>query len=117
PLFKIGVDTGKALLYQRLRVTDEGPNYCHFPIDKGTGYSEEYFKGLTAEQMIMTFKKGVPTTAWRLKDKKHKRNEPLDIRVYAGAALEIHNPELKPPQSKPTTAAKRGRRTRSGGIT
>ena len=32
PLFIIGVDAGKALLYQRLRHETKGPNYCHFPL-------------------------------------------------------------------------------------
>lgn len=58
PMFTIGVDTGKALLFQSLGVEEEGPNYCHFPKDKGTGYTEDYFKGLTAERMVMTYKKG-----------------------------------------------------------
>lgn len=52
PLFTVGVDTGKALLYQRLAVQEEGPNYCHFPREKDRGYTQEYFRGLTAEKMV-----------------------------------------------------------------
>ena len=52
PLFTVGVDTGKALLYQRLAVQEEGPNYCHFPREKDRGYTQEYFKGLTAEKWL-----------------------------------------------------------------
>ena len=58
PLFTIGVDTGKAILFQRLAVQEEGPNYCHFPREKDKGYTQEYFKGLTAEKMVVTYKKG-----------------------------------------------------------
>ena len=37
PLFTVGVDTGKALLYQRLAVKKWGPNFCHFPAEEGRG--------------------------------------------------------------------------------
>ena len=120
PLFTIGVDTGKALLYQRLGVEEEGPNYCHFPKEKDKGYTQEYFKGLTAEKMVMTYKKGKAQYVWTLKDGGYKRNEPLDVRNYATVALEIANPVLKKPDKTEATAAqtkKRGRRSRSGGIT
>ena len=42
PLFIIGVDAGKALLYQRLRHETKGPNYCHFPLNEEAGYDEQY---------------------------------------------------------------------------
>lgn len=117
PLFKIGVDTGKAILYQRLQKTEEGAGYCHFPRDKGTGYSEDYFKGLTSETFVMEYKNGRAHAVWRLK-KGVKRNEPLDIRNYATAALEIANPRLvadvQTTEKKPIK--RRGRQTRSGGI-
>ena len=121
PLFKIGVDTGKSLVYQRLKVQDEGPNFCHFPRDKEKGYTKEYFKGLTAEQAVMTYKKGRACVEWRLKNPSYRRNEPLDIRNYATAALEIANPTLKAPAkvgdgSAPKKSRRRGRRTVSGGI-
>ena len=37
PLFIIGVDTGKAVLFQRLKLTARGPNYCHFPMNEEAG--------------------------------------------------------------------------------
>lgn len=95
PLFNIAVDVGKTLLYQRLSVKDEGENYCHFPREKERGYDRDYFKGLTAETMVMTYKKGHAMFAWRVKSD-HIRNEPLDCRNYAQAALEIVNPPLSP---------------------
>ena len=112
PLFTLGVDTGKAILYQRLGVEEAGPNYCHFPAEDGRGYTENYFKGLTAEKMVMTYKKGRAQYVWRLKEG-IKRNEPLDIRVYATAALEISNPTLQKREQKETKPKKtRGTRTR-----
>ena len=117
PLFTIGVDTGKAILYQRLAVQEEGPNYCHFPKDKDRGYTQEYFRGLTAEKMVMTYKRGKAQYVWTLKDGGYKRNEPLDIRNYATVALEIANPVLKKPDPTAPAAApkKRGRRSRTNG--
>ncbi len=112
PLFTLGVDTGKAILYQRLGVEEAGPNYCHFPAEDGRGYTETYFKGLTAEKMVMTYKKGRAQYVWRLKEG-IKRNEPLDIRVYATAALEISNPTLHKRKQKEVKPKKtRGTRTR-----
>jgi phage terminase large subunit GpA-like protein len=120
PLFTVGVDTGKAILYQRLAVKNEGPNYCHFPKEEDRGYTEEYFKGLTSEKMVMTYKKGKAQYVWVLKDKAYKRNEPLDCRNYATVALEIANPVLKKPDktdASPVTHTKRtGRKKRSSGV-
>ena len=120
-LFTLGVDTGKSLLMDRLKLEEEGPGFCHFPKEEGKGYDEKYFKGLTSEKKVMRYKMGRPYFAWELKDKgEHKRNEALDCRNYATAAIEIINvPLKKPDKKKEATAAKkiikRGRR-RSGGI-
>ena len=118
PLFIIGVDAGKSLIYQRLKHETKGPNYCHFPLNEEAGYTEEYFKGLTAEQMVVRFRKGRPTIMWEIKDPKQKRNEPLDLRNYATAALEITNPTLKKSDDNTATVQPRrqGRRQLSGGI-
>ncbi len=43
PLFTVGVDTGKALLYQRLAVQEEGPNATSSRGRK-TGDIREYFR-------------------------------------------------------------------------
>lgn len=122
-LFTLGVDTGKSLLMDRLKVEEEGPGYCHFPKEDGKGYDEKYFKGLTSEKKVLRYKTGRPYFAWELKDKgEHKRNEALDCRNYATAAIEIINVPLKKPKTKSEAApqavkkpTKRGRR-RSGGI-
>jgi phage terminase large subunit GpA-like protein len=54
------------------------PGYCHFP-----RYSEEYFKQLTAEQLVTRIVKGYRRPEWQ---KMRERNEALDARVYARAA-------------------------------
>ncbi|GHU42233.1 terminase [Clostridia bacterium] len=117
PLIPLGVDTGKALIYQSLDVQEEGANYCHFPKDKTAGYTEDYFKGLTAERMVLTYKKGKAQYIWKLKENGTKRNEPFDCRNYAQAALEISGVALKK-QEKSETAPqrKRGRGVRSQGV-
>lgn len=87
-LFTIGVDVGKDTLTSRLSRKFYGPGYCHFPIDPRTGYSEEYYPGLTSEHRVMRYVKGQPTFHWELRPSA-SRNEPLDCRNYATAALEI----------------------------
>lgn len=120
PLFTLGVDTGKSLLLDRLKIEEEGPGFCHFPREKDRGYNEDYFTGLTSERQIMTYKKGKPVFEWKIKDYAHKRNEALDCRNYATAAVEIANPVLKKPEKTdgtPPPAKRAGRRKRSGGVT
>jgi phage terminase large subunit GpA-like protein len=50
----------------------------HFP-----EYNTEYFKQLTAEQLVTRILKGYPKRIWQ---KTRDRNEALDCRVYARAA-------------------------------
>jgi len=121
PLFTLGVDTGKDLVYQRLAIENEGANYCHFPREKDRGYTVEYFKGLTAERKVLTYRKGISCYIWKPKQNWTKRNEPLDCRNYAQAALEISGVVLKKKDENTTIAAgtsipRRKRQTRSGGI-
>jgi phage terminase large subunit GpA-like protein len=83
-LFPIGVDTAKELIYSRLKIADAGPGYCHF---RDT-YDDEYFKQLTAEQLVTRFNKGYRKREWK---KIRPRNEALDCRVYALAAYTLLN--------------------------
>ena len=115
-LFELGVSTGKSLLLQRLLLEDEGPGYCHFPKDEGRGYDESFFIGLTAEKQVLTYKKGRPVFEWKIKDYKHTRNEALDCRNYAAAAIEIAQVPLKKPEEQPQVKKKRRKRRTSGGI-
>lgn len=92
-LFTLGVDQGKQLLVSRLKVEFEGPGYCHFPIEAEKGYDEAYFDGLTSERRVIKYYKGRPKVEWIKRP--GARNEPLDLRNYATAALEILNPNLE----------------------
>lgn len=91
-LFNIGVDDGKANIMARVRIEYEGPGYCHWPRDAGTGYDEEYFKGLLSEKVTFKYVNGQTKTEWK---KIYERNEPLDCRNYATAAMEIANPNFE----------------------
>jgi phage terminase large subunit GpA-like protein len=57
------------------------PGYCHFP-----KYHEEFFKQLTAEQLVTRVIKGYRKQEWQ---KVRDRNEALDCRIYARAAAAI----------------------------
>lgn len=83
-LFPIGVDSAKELLYSRLKINEPGPGYCHFP----TTRSDEYFRQLTAEKLVVRYHKGFARREWV---KARPRNEALDCRVYAMAAFGILN--------------------------
>jgi phage terminase large subunit GpA-like protein len=89
-LFPVGVDTAKEILYARLKLTEFGPGYCHFP--KLEQYDEEYFKQLTAEKQKTKYRNGFPTKFW---EKVRARNEALDLRVYAMAALDALKPNFQ----------------------
>jgi len=81
-LFPVGTDTAKELIFARLKITEEGAGYCHFPIER----SEEYFRMLTSEKKVTRYFKGRPRREWV---KVRQRNEALDCRVYALAALQL----------------------------
>ena len=90
-IFLLGVDSGKEVLMTRLKTVDEGPGYCHFPINADRGYDETYIKGLSSEQRVIHFKEGRPVLKWVKKS--GARNEPLDLRNYSTAAAEILHPD------------------------
>lgn len=106
-LINLGVNDGKSRVMSNLKLTEPGPNYCNFP--KGKGYSPKYFEGLTAEKLETRYKQGIAYQVWK---KIRNRNEPLDLRVYNIAALEILNPNLEqmilPQQAKQPVKRKRG---------
>ena len=79
----MGVSLLKSELYQWLKLQcgedSQFPGgYCHFP-----QYEAEYFKQLTAEQLVTKTVKGYPKREWQ---KLRERNEALDCRIYARAA-------------------------------
>lgn len=88
-LFIVGVDEAKLTVMRRLDLEKKGPGYCHFPHDR----ESEWYRQLTAEKLIIRYVKGQPIREWHKPDR--ARNEALDCRVYALAALKIMQPNLK----------------------
>lgn len=84
-VYMVGVDTAKDTIYARLQIAEPGPGYCHLPADPATGYDEGWAEQLTAEQKVTRHKEGREYAVWFLP--KGKRNEALDCRVYALAAM------------------------------
>ena len=82
PIFLIGVDTAKDALYGRLKITEPGPGYIHFPA--ADGFDQAYFDQLTAEAVVTRYREGRPYRVWVLP--KGRRNEALDTFVLAMAA-------------------------------
>ena len=103
-IFLLGVDSGKEILMTRLKTVDEGPGYCHFPINADRGYDETYIKGLTSEQRVVSVKDNRATLKWVKKS--GTRNEPLDLRNYSTAAAEkkirqvINYMKKRPPKER-----------------
>lgn len=86
-LFPVGSDTAKESIYGRLKIEEFSPGYMHFPLH----YDEEYFRQLTGEKIVTKYVKGFPVREWV---KTRARNDALDCRVYAMAALAILNVNL-----------------------
>ena len=86
-LFILGVDDAKLILQRRLGIEMPGPGFMHFPADR----EPEWFHQLTAERLVTRYIKGFPVREW---NNTRDRNEALDCRVYAHAALKILNPNI-----------------------
>ena len=87
-LFLVGVDEAKLTVMRRLSVQRPGPGFCHVPRDRGA----DWYSQLTAEKLMTRYVKGFPVREWH---QTRPRNEALDCRVYALAALKIANPSFK----------------------
>lgn len=76
-MFLIGADSAKERVYSRLRVEHPGPGYCHFPLDR----TKDWFEMLVSERII------VERGERKFSKPAGVRNEALDARAYAMAAL------------------------------
>ncbi|MGO8843562.1 MAG: terminase gpA endonuclease subunit [Methyloceanibacter sp.] len=82
PLYLVGVDSLKDAFLARLRIDEPGAGFCHFPIGRGI----DYYGGITSERPVRKYHKGVARRVWAKVS--GARNEPLDCRILAMAALE-----------------------------
>lgn len=87
-VYEIGVDAGKQLIMDSIKVQTPGPKYCHYP--RRDDYGAAYFKGLLSERLV--YKEGHKNPWQWEKIPGHERNEPLDCRDYATAAAKALSP-------------------------
>lgn len=88
--YQIGVDAGKQMIMDSLKVRTPGPHYCHFPARDE--YGQQYFNGLLSEHLVYDTKKRKP---WQwVKIPGHERNEVLDVTNYANAAFKSLSVDL-----------------------
>lgn len=102
-LLLVGTDTCKSTVYDRLKITDHGPRFIHFPkpyrkivdgqqILVDAGYDEERFFQLVAEKKVKSKRHGFDQVRW---EKLRARNEQLDLNGYQIALFELLNPDLQ----------------------
>lgn len=98
PLFTIGVDRAKDLIFYRLTMNKVGPGYMHFP----QSLDQEYFEQLTAEERREKVVQGRKVSYYK---QTRARNEALDLNVYNLAAVELLAPQwdkiTQPKESAP----------------
>ena len=85
------VDELKDRTYNMLRIDAPGPGYCHFPNNET--YSLKHFRQLISENKVVVHKGGKKKFTWELPP--GARNEQLDCRNYATAALLFYAPNLE----------------------
>jgi phage terminase large subunit GpA-like protein len=83
-VWMVGTEIAKNEIYGWLGLpSTSSSGFCHFP-----EYGEDYFKQLTAEQLVSTKdRKGYMKREWQVIP--GRRNERLDCRVYARAAASV----------------------------
>ena len=89
-VYSIGVDAGKQMIMDSLRVTEPGNRYAHFP--RRDDYGHAFFHGLLSERLTYSEGKKQPWS-WE-KIPGHERNERLDCRNYAMAAFKTLSADL-----------------------
>jgi phage terminase large subunit GpA-like protein len=94
-LYTVGTETAKDEIAAHLLITEHGPGHMHFPDDR----EEDYFKQLRSERPVTRYTRGQGVRKWE-KLRPSIRNEALDLRVYAMAALAILRPNFKALQKK-----------------
>jgi len=77
----VGVNAAKDTIRSRLHVTEPGPGYMHFQVDRDINY----FAQLVSERLVTKVLSGQRFRVWELSP--GRANEALDMRVYGYAAL------------------------------
>jgi len=82
-LYMVGTHAIKRTIYSRLKIEEPGAGYINF--DDAT--TEDYLQGLTCERLQPRYVKGFQVLEWVKPS--GARNEPLDLKVYCLAMLEL----------------------------
>jgi phage terminase large subunit GpA-like protein len=82
-LYMVGTHAIKRTIYSRLKIEEHGPGFVHF--DNAT--TDDYLQGLTCERLQPRYVKGFQVLEWVKPS--GARNEPLDLKVYCLAMLEL----------------------------
>lgn len=83
-LHEIGTDTAKTSLYSRLKNYEPGEGYIHFPV--ADDHPQRYFEQLCSSRLISKKVAGRVLQVW---SEGNRRNEILDLWVYALACLKV----------------------------
>lgn len=84
-LYLLGTMALKDTVFARMKLTEPGPGFMHFP--RRDGYDQKYFEGLTSEVKKPKYKPHSHVQVGYTYEKTRDRNEPLDLEVYNLATL------------------------------
>ena len=84
PVFPVGTNTAKDVVFGRLRVQEQGPAFWHIP----ETMDAEWCYQLTSEKAVKRWSSGIPLTEYI---KLRPRNEALDLAVLNLASFVILN--------------------------
>ena len=86
--YSVATNLAKDTIFARLKLDKPGRGFMHFQ----ESYEKAYFEGITAEECKVKYFQGRPETYYE--KIKGRRNEPLDLRVYWLATLDILRPNV-----------------------
>ncbi len=89
PLYIIGTDTAKEVVFTRLKIDNPGPGYYHY----NQYADQDYFEQLLSEKKVMKKVGGFYVPVWE--EIPNRRHEDLDCEVLNLAALRISKPNLE----------------------
>lgn len=92
-VWPIGTDTAKDVVFGRLRLTDPGPGYMHFPPPQVDGADDDYLTQFTHERRTVRYVKGFPVRVYE-PVRKSAAVEAIDLEVYNLAALHFLGPAV-----------------------
>lgn len=100
PIYLLGVDAAKSLIYARAKLLTPGPGYLHFP--NRPAFDDEYFAQLAAEKLVTKVRGNRAYAEWV---QTRARNEALDCLIYAisAARLSGQTPADKPAEEMQST--------------